>query len=337
MTVAVGLVGYGLAGAVFHTPLIRAVDRLSLAAIATSRRVLDGVNAVSDPHVLVADPAIDLVVIAAPNLHHYPLARAALEAGKHVVVDKPFTVTVAQADELIALAQARGRLLTVFHNRRWDGDFLTASELIGSGKLGDVKLCEMNWDRFRPAIKRGWREVPGEGAGLLNDLGPHLVDQAVQWFGMPDAVAGDLAVQREQAPVDDYFQLVLRYGARRVVLSASTLAASARPRFALHGTGGSFVKFGLDPQEASLKAAARPGDRGFGEDDPRLYGTLTGADGSTERVPTRPGRYLGFYEGVAAAVLDAAPPPVDSADARDGLRIIALARRSAREGHVLCL
>ncbi|MDQ4086933.1 MAG: Gfo/Idh/MocA family oxidoreductase, partial [Pseudomonadota bacterium] len=234
-------------------------------------------------------------------------------------------------------AEERRRVLSVFHNRRWDGDFLSVRDVVASGRLGEVMLFEAHWDRFRPTIKRGWREVPGEGAGLLNDLGPHLVDQALALFGPPEAVAGDLAMQRAQANVDDYFRLTLHYGVRRVVLSASTLIADPRPRFAVHATAGSFVKFGLDPQEAALKAGADVLEPGFGEDHPDAWGTLTVGDAPPERVPTRAGRWLEYYEGIAAAVLDGAPAPVYPADAREGLRIIAAARQSADERRLVPL
>jgi scyllo-inositol 2-dehydrogenase (NADP+) len=318
VSLRVGLIGRGMAGTVFHAPLIRAVPRLELAAIAGS----------ADAAAVVANPEIDLVVIATPNLTHFGLAEAALRAGKHVVVDKPFTVTVAEADTLIDLARAKGKVLTVFHNRRWDGDFLTVREVIG--RLGEVMLAEMRWDRFRAEIKPGWREVPAEGAGLLSDLGPHMIDQALLLFGRPDAVSADLASQRAAAAVDDYFELALHYGPRRVLISAATLVAAPRPRFALHGTGGSFVKYGVDPQEQALKEGAVPGDD-------LQHGTLTLPDGTSALVPTVRGDYRLFYEGVAAAILAGAPPPVDPADARAGLELIALARQSAREGRRIAL
>jgi scyllo-inositol 2-dehydrogenase (NADP+) len=303
MSVRTGLIGRGMAGTVFHAPLIRAVPRLELAAIAGS----------ADAQELIADPAIDLIVVATPNVTHFPLAEAALRAGKHVVVDKPFTVTLAEADALIALARAQARVLTVFHNRRWDGDFLTVRELMP--RLGDVMLAEMHWDRFRSAIKQGWREVPGVGAGLLFDLAPHMVDQVLLLFGKPDSVTRDVAVQRPGAAVDDYFELILRYGPRRVIVSASTLVAAPRPRFAFHGTGGSFVKYGIDPQEEALKAG-----RLVAAD--RQPGTFTSPDGRSIEVPTIRGDYRLFYEGVADAILEGAPAPVDPADARAGLELI---------------
>src|SRR5438552_2473859 len=165
----------------------------------------------------------DLVVVATPNTTHFEIAAAALKAGKHVVIDKPFAVTVNEADELVALGKKRKRVLTAFHNRRWDGDFLTVRKVLP--QLGDVLLCEANWDRFRPAIKQGWREEPEPGSGLLSDLGPHLIDQALQLFGMPDAISADILAQRAGAVVDDYFELTLHYGARRICLRSSSLIA----------------------------------------------------------------------------------------------------------------
>lgn len=312
MTLRAALIGRGMAGTIFHAPLIRALPGLELSLVAGS----------ADSAAAIASPDIDLVVIATPNSTHFPLARAALEAGKHVVVDKPFATSLAEADALIGLAAERKRMLTVFHNRRWDGDFLTVRQLIDSGRLGDIALFEAHWDRFRPAPKPGWRETPDEGAGLLWDLGPHLIDQALLLFGTPDSVSADVAIQREGAAVDDYFALTLHYGRRRVFLSASSLVAEPRPRFAVHGTGGSFVKYGLDPQEAALKLGlAAPA-----ASDPAQDGILTGAGGGRESVPTLPGRYLAFYEGVVAAMKGQALPPVDPSDAREVLRIIANAR-----------
>ena len=316
MTIRVALLGRGMAGTVFHAPLIRAVPALELAAIAGS----------ADAEAAIAAPDVDLVVVATPNLTHFPLAAAALEAGKHVVVDKPFAISLAEADALIALAAAKRRMLTVFHNRRWDGDFLTVRHLVGSGALGKIRLFEAHWDRFRPVPRPGWREEQAAGAGLLWDLGPHLIDQALVLFGRPDHVSGEVATQREGARADDYFDLTLRYGTMRARLSASTLVAEPRPRFAIHGDAASFVKYGLDPQETALKDGAAPLDPGFGRVGPGQDGILTRAGGGREPVATLPGRYAAFYEAVAAAIRDGAPPPVDPLDAREGIRIVAAVR-----------
>jgi scyllo-inositol 2-dehydrogenase (NADP+) len=324
--IRVGLVGYGLAGAAFHAPLIRACRRMQLSGVMTSRDVAD---AVPDLDSLLARS--DLIVVASPNATHFEIAKAALEADKHVVVDKPFTATVDQADELIALADSRDRKLAVFHNRRWDSDFLTARKLLP--KLGRIQLYQAHWDRFRPALREGWKEVPDGATGVLIDLGPHLIDQALQLFGTPEALSCDIATQRTGGRIDDYFELTLHYGPMRAVLGSSTLVADPRPRFAIHGDGGSFVKYGLDPQEEALKGGADPMAANFGFDP--NDGTLTGADGSRETVPTERGRYLDFYEDVAAAVLDGAPLPVTARQARDVMALIATAKASAREGRQL--
>lgn len=339
--VNVGVIGFGLAGASFHAPLIEAVERLNLTAIVTSRtdevaKAFPKAAVVPTAEALIADPSIGLIVIATPNDLHAPLAKAALHAGKHVVIDKPFAVDPADGVELIALARERGLVLSVFHNRRWDADFLTVLDVLGGGALGEVMLAELRWDRFRPGIKPGWREATVEqGGGMLADLGPHLIDQALQLFGPPEAVTADIAAQRPDVVVDDYFELTLHYGERRVILSASTLVVTPRPRFSLHGSKGSFVKHGLDPQEAMLRAGATANDAGFGEEAPEAFGTLTLADGQPELVPSIRGEWRRYYDGVADAILDGAPPPVDPADALTGLNLIALARRSAAEGRTL--
>jgi scyllo-inositol 2-dehydrogenase (NADP+) len=321
--IRVGLAGYGLAGSVFHAPLMRACDRMQLSAVLTSRDVPERVGSLDE-----LLERSDLIVVATPNTTHFEIAAAALNAGKHVVVDKPLAVTVDEADRLIALAKARGRVLTVFHNRRWDSDFLTVQKVLP--QLGDVALFEAHWDRFRPEIKRGWREEPLPSGGVLSDLGPHMIDQALVLFGMPDAISADVLAQRTGAEVDDYFDVTLHYGDRRVCLRCSTLVAQPRPRFALHGSAGSFVKYGLDPQEAQLKSGVDPRDAGFAVDE--KDGTLTFGDGRSGKVPSERGNYLAFYEAVADAILDDAPVPVDPADARAGLVLIDLARRAAAEG-----
>ncbi|WP_010543401.1 oxidoreductase [Sphingomonas elodea] len=329
-----GLIGFGLGGTAFHAPLIAAVDGLELAAVATSRAealaaAYPGVPATT-PEALIADPAIDLVVISTPNATHFPLAQAALAAGKHVVIDKPLTPAASEADALIALARQQGRLLVPFHNRRWDSDFLTVRRLVESGRLGEILLFEAHWDRFRPDLAQAWKEAPG--GGQLLDLGPHMLDQVLVLFGMPEAVRADVVGQRGNSAVDDYFELTLFYGARRVVLASSRMIAAPRPRFSIHGRGGSFVKFGLDPQEAAMRAGGSVGDPRHGAEDPAQFGVLTLPDGSQETIPSERGDYTRFYAGVAAAIRDGAAAPVAAGDALDGLRLIEAARRSAEEG-----
>lgn len=325
-TIRVGLVGYGFAGAVFHAPLVRACRRMKLSAVLTSRDAPDRVDSLEG---LISRS--DLVVIVSPNPSHFPIAKLALEAGRHVVVDKPFTVTIAEADELIRIAAKQKLVLSVFHNRRWDSDFLTVRQMLPL--LGEVLLFEAHWDRFRPAIKQGWREEPEPGSGLWNDLGPHMVDQALQLFGMPDVISADILAQRPGALVDDYFDVTFHYGSRRICLRSSSVVAAARPRFSIHGTSGSFVKHGLDPQEAQLRAGMDPRNEEFGFDSGG--GDLVHPNGRTEQVPTQRGNYLAFYDAVAAAIVDGAPVPVNVEDARDGLALINLARRASELGQQL--
>ncbi|WP_213981500.1 oxidoreductase [Sphingomonas sp. dw_22] len=333
-----GVIGYGLGGMAFHAPLIDAAPGLELAAIATSR--VDSVRerypdvTVTSTEALIADPSIALVAISTPNDTHFPLAKAALEAGKHVVIDKPFATSVADAVALDALAREKKLVLAAFHNRRWDGDFLTIREVLASAVLGDVMLAELRWDRFRPEIADIWKEREESGAGILNDLGPHLIDQAIQLFGVPESIATDVLIQRPGAQTDDYFELTFHYGVRRVVVSASRMVTRARPRFAIHGSKGSFVKHGLDPQEMQMKEGMRPGTAGFGEEPVAQRGSIYLANGTVEIVPTRPGDYRNFYAGMAAAITEGTPPPVTPADAILGLKIIELARKNTGQGCV---
>ncbi|KQM61476.1 MULTISPECIES: oxidoreductase [unclassified Sphingomonas] len=326
--VRVGLIGFGLAGASFHAPLIATVEGMELAAIATSRPTDRFPQAVrhGDPMALIDDDALDLIVIATPNDSHAPLAQAALAAGRHVVVDKPLATDDPDAVALVQLARGAGRRLSVFHNRRWDSDFLTVERLLREDALGEVHLAELRWDRFRPAIKPGWREEGGPGSGLLNDLGPHMIDQAIRLFGMPDAVAGDVTTQRDGAGADDYFEIVLRHGARRVTIGSASLVAAPRPRFALHGTKGSYVKYGIDPQEAVLRAGGMPTDSGYGIEPDSAWGLLTDAEGNVRPVRSEAGDWRGFYRAMRDAIRGEGDVPVDPVDAVRGLRIIDAAR-----------
>jgi scyllo-inositol 2-dehydrogenase (NADP+) len=335
-TIPIGLLGYGLAGSTFHAPLIRTIPSLRIAAVMTSRRAdvardLPGAKVVDSAEAIFTDPAIELVVVATPNATHFELARQALQAGKHVVIDKPMTTSSTDADALIALAAQRGRLLSVYQNRRWDNDFLTLRKLIAAGRLGTVYAYESHFDRFRPAIKSGWHEIPQPGAGVLFDLGSHLIDQALVLFGIPETVTADVFAQRKDALVDDYFHVVLGYGERRAIVHASTLVREPGPHFAVHGDAGSFVKYGMDPQETALKAGQPAGTPDWGREDPAASGILVNAAGEREVITSERGAYADFYAGMAAAILAGAPPPVTAQSARDVIAVIELARQSAVE------
>lgn len=323
----VALIGYGYAGKTFHAPLIAAIPGLRLHVV--SSRDAANVRAdwpdaivVDDPLAAIHHPEVDLVVIASPNATHAPLAMAALQAGRHVVVDKPFTVTVAEAEALIAEAQRSQRLLSVFHNRRWDADFLTLKGLLADGSLGDVLSVESRIDRFRSEVRQRWREQAQPGGGLWYDLAPHLLDQAMQLFGMPQSFQIAKAVQRAGAEADDWFMARLNYGRLQVVLSASMLMAAPTPRFAVHGTKASWIKYGMDSQEASLKEGMRPGATGWGED--KVPGLLhCPPQSEPSAVPNRLGDYREYYSQIAAAIRSGAPNPVPASEALAVMKIVA--------------
>ncbi len=339
MTIHVGLIGYGMSGAVFHAPLIRHVEGLELSAVVSSqpdkvKRDHPGVEVLSSPEALLARDDISLVVVTTPNTLHYPLAKEAINAGKHVVVEKPFTITSEEAEELIELARRQGVLLSVYHNRRWDNDFLTVRQLVESGCLGDLALYEAHFDRYRPQVRDRWREWDLPGSGTLYDLGSHLIDQALVLFGLPRTVWADLGAQRPGAKAVDYFHLVLDYGQLKAILHSGSLVRQPGPRFQLHGEKGSFIKYGMDPQEEQLKQGTSPGDPGYGRDREEDFGEITAKLGGltvTGRVETLPGNYAAYYEAVVEAISSNRPVPVAAEEARDVIRGIECAIRSHRE------
>jgi scyllo-inositol 2-dehydrogenase (NADP+) len=344
-SIGVGLIGYGLAGSVLHGPLIDAEERLHLQAVACGRpgrvhRDFPAVRVVATPAELLEDPAVELVVVAAPNAAHYQLASLALEAGRHVVVEKPMVPRSAEADELIRLAERHSRLLSVFHQRRWDGDFLTVQRCLQAGLVGQVSTYIARWDRFRPRPEGDWREQPLPGSGVLYDLGAHLVDQALCLFGLPETVLADVAVQRPGAVTDDWFHLLLGYGKLRVILQAGSLVRAPGPRFELHGDQGSLVKHGLDPQAKMLEDGLRPGDPGWGQEAEDRHATLTTELGGlpvTGRLATLPGAWPAFYRQMACAIHGQGPVPVTPQTARDTVWVLECALRSSRQGRVVRL
>jgi scyllo-inositol 2-dehydrogenase (NADP+) len=293
-------------------------------------------EAVADPAMLIARDDIDLVAISTPTDTHEPLARAALEAGKHVVLDKPFAALPEQADGLVALAEARGRMLTVLQNRRWDADFLTLRDLVQAGELGDLRHVQIRFDRWRAETKQGWRNDIRPGSGVLMDLGAHLVDQAILLSGKPDWVFADATAQGRGAVADDGFAMILAAGEARLHLGSTPFALAAAPRLVVHGTRGSFVKEGLDVQEAQLREGVPPDTPGFGV-EPAIRHGLLATEAGERLVPSRPGRYLDFWLGVARAVERGEPPPVDPRDSALGLRVLAAARTSLETGRRVAL
>lgn len=340
--IQVALVGYGFVGKTFHAPLITATPGLDLHTVISS----DPAKVRADfPEVAVVaadliralnDPDINLVVIATPDALHAEQAHAALAAGKHVVIDKPFAVRLDEARAVADHARKVNRTVTVFQNRRWDSDFLTLQALIDRGHLGQIVQYESHFDRFRPLVRDRWREKPG--AGVLLDLGPHLIDQALVLFGKPEAVYADVAIQKDGGVAGDYFHLLLRYPRLRVLLHASQMTQATNLRMAVHGTAGSFIKSGLDAQEDHLKAGVRPGSPGYG-DDPRP-GVLIQLDDDepvSTAVQPMPADYRAFYAGVREMIASGAPSPVPVEEALLVMEVIDAAQRSAAERREIAL
>jgi predicted dehydrogenase len=332
------VIGYGLSARVFHLPFILNQPALELVAISSGQPELrldyPHLQHFDDAAALIERSDAELVVITSPNDSHYPLARQALDAGKHVLVEKPFVVTSTEGKALIALAARRQRTLAVYHNRRFDGDFLTLQQLLHSGRLGEIRYFESHFDRFRPEPSARWREQAGAGSGILYDLGPHLIDQALALFGPPQALSARCRELRTGAESTDYFHLLLHYPDKEVVLHSSPLCAAPMQRFMVQGTEGSYCKFGLDPQEDALRAGKNPAGPDWGCEDPSQHGQLHSAD-AMETVATLPGDYRQFYTGLVAALQQGAALPVSPADALLGIRLIELALRSSREGRTL--
>jgi len=344
-----GLIGYGLAGSVFHAPLISATAGLEVASVVTSNPERRARAEADLPGVRVLDRAEalwelagehDLVVVASPNRTHVPLARAAIEVGLAVVVDKPLAPTAADGRGLVEAAAAAGVPLTVFHNRRWDGDMLTVRRLLGEDAVGPVTRFESRFERWRPAVRAdAWRERedPGEAGGLLFDLGTHLVDQALVLFGRPTHVYAEVDRRRPGAAVDDdtFVALAHRNGVRSH-LWMSTVAALPQARMRLLGLTGAYVKDGLDGQEEALRTGRRPGEANWGREPPERWGRLARDDQITP-IETEPGAYERFYAGVEGWLREGAPVPVDPADAVIGLEILEAAFASPEAAEIVVL
>ncbi len=326
-TLNVALLGYGFASKTFHAPLLTHVPGLRLTHIVSSdsakvKKDYD-VIVLAKPEEAFALPEIDLIVIATPNITHFDLASKALKAGKHVVIDKPFTNTVAEATELIILARKQRRLLSAFQSRRWDADFLTLRKVLADGALGEVAHFESHYDRYRPEPRQRWRELPGPGSGIWFDLGAHLADQALQLFGPPEAIYADLEMQRPGGQAVDYFHVILRYARNRVILHGASLVVAESPRFVVHGSLGSYTKFGMDPQEEAFKRGEIPGSPGWGQDpQPGTLLTKKGDGFETRQVPNVPGNYLTYYEGIRDAISHGAPNPVTAEQALGVINVL---------------
>jgi predicted dehydrogenase len=339
----VALIGYGLAGSAFHAPFIATVPGLSLAAIVTRDEARREQARQRHPDVELLDSAddvwqrggdFDLVVVAAPARAHVELATAAVEVGLPVVVEKPFAPTAAEARALVETARRRDVLLTVFQNRRWDGDFLTVRRLIEQGELGEITRFESSFERWRPEVSPRAEDEPEQG-GVLFDLGSHLVDQALQLFGPARSVYGELDARRPGITGnDDAFVALTHESGVRSHLWMSAAATQSAPRFRVLGMGAGYLKYGLDVQEDALTAHELPGGPEWGREPEEAWGVV-GAGDAVRPFPTEPGAYQEFYRGLAASLRHGTPPPVDPQDAVSGLEVLEAARVSAAEGRVV--
>lgn len=339
----VALVGYGYSGRTFHAPLLSSTPGVRLHSIVTSdpsvavhdfptARVTTEFSAVCE------DNDVDAVVIAVPNQFHAELAHRAMDHGKHVVIDKPFAVTLAETDALLAHAETKRLKITAFHNRRWDADFLTIQDLVNRGRFGTVVQFESHYDRFRPTIRDRWREQPVPGGGLWFDLAPHLVDQVLLLFGSPHSVVADIFPQRLNATTDDYFHVIFRYDRLRVLLHGSTFVSGTATRFAIHGDNGSYRKSGFDVQESQLKSGMRPTADAWGIDPvPGMLCSPSDGHGALESIPNRRGEYGTFYSLFAASVLNDSPVPVTGSQIRSVMSILERCQHSAHTGHAIAI
>jgi scyllo-inositol 2-dehydrogenase (NADP+) len=340
--VRVGLIGFGLAGQAFHAPVIRGVEGMELACIlerhgSSANARYPEVRVARTLDEMLSDKTLDLCVVATPNDSHFSYTKACLEAGRHVVVDKPFTPTMAEAEELVRLAADRGRLVTVYQDRRWDGTFETVKKLVASGALGAVAEYEARFDRFRLESKpNAWREQANyPAAGVLWDLGPHLLDGALVLFGEPQMVSATAICQRADSKIDDAFDVCFEYPRLRAMLRARIIAYAPGPHILMHGTEGSFVKYGMDPQEEILRSPDAPDGHDWGAnwglEPEERWGTLSRVDGEVRKVKTERGDYRGFYANVRDAIEKGSALEVTPEQALRTMRALLLAHKSSRE------
>ena len=345
-----GLAAFGMSGQIFHAPFISTNPAFELTAITERSKELSkerypSARIVRSLDELLAIDELELVVVNTPDSTHYEYARKALEAGKHVIVEKPFTTTVEQGEELIALAKSKGLALSVYQNRRWDSDFLTVQEVLNKGLLGRLVEFESTFPRYRNFIKEGtWKESGEMGGGLTYNLGAHVIDQAVQLFGLPEAIFADIDILRTGGFVDDYFVIHLLRPAKapevKITLKSSYLMCEPEPRFVLHGTEGSFVKYGLDRQEADLNAGLMPTSPNWGIEDESFWGLLhTEKSGQIvrEKYPSLPGNYAGFYENIYRHLRLGEPLQTDASSVLDVIRLIEKAYESSRKKEIIRL
>lgn len=335
------IIGYGLSGSKFHAPFIKDMKEFELSAIVVRdpEKIRSQVEDIpvydSIERVLEEVPEIELVIISTPTPTHYSVAKTAIKAGKHLIVEKPFVVTIEEGEELIALAQEHNIVLSVYQNRRWDGDYLTVKSLMDSGKLGSVHTIEMNWDRYRKEVRDRWKEADIPGSGVFYDIAPHMLDQALCLWGEPYAIYGNMQKQREGAKATDYFHVVLEYEQGSILIRGGTLVSAQTPRFAIHGSEGSYIICGHDPQEAQLQAGIMPNDEAYGKRDENRLSIFVKPDGTQEKIEVAKGNYADYFKQVANAIHEGGPVPVTGEEGLAVIRLIEAGIESAREKKIV--
>ncbi len=339
-----GIASYGMSGLVFHAPLLHVNPGFELVKIVErsykgSKERYPYISIVRSLEDLLQDEHIELIIINTPDSTHFEYCKLALEAGKHVVVEKPFTLKVEEAEQLIQLSKKQEKLLSVFQNRRWDGDYLTVKKVVEDKLLGRLVSFESHFDRYRNFIKPNtWKEEQTSGAEILFNLGSHMIDQAYDLFGMPESVSADIGIQRTDGVADDFYNVVLRYKGMQVCLKSSYLVREEGPRYLLHGTEGSFLKWGLDRQEADLKMGKYPDEPDWGKEPKKLWGKLNTELNDlhfTGRIETIPGNYQSYYENIYDAIRNGAKLVVQPNQSLELIKIIVGAIESNRTGNAV--
>ncbi|HZI26215.1 MAG TPA: oxidoreductase [Chryseolinea sp.] len=334
------LLSYGMSGEIFHAPLLAVTPGFELTTVLQRRsekakQKYPHVKVVKQFKDILEDESIELVVINTPNDSHFEYATQALEAEKNVIVEKPFTVTTKEASDLIALAKRKNKILTVFQNRRWDGDFITVKKVIDNAWVGKIAEFELHYDRYRNYIEANtWKEEQGPGSGILYNLGSHMIDQVLVLFGMPIEVDARVGIQRPGGKVEDFYDIRMQYQDFSAIVKSSYLVREATPRYILHGTEGSFIKYGIDPQEQALKDGKIPGSAGWGSESKEWWGKLNTTldhlhiDGQVETIP---GDYRQFYKSVYESIRNGKPLAVMPEESRNVIKIIEACYQSNKE------
>ncbi len=325
------LLSYGMSGEIFHAPLLHTHGGFNISSVlqrnsSKANERYPKAKIVRSIDEIMNDDAIELLIVNTPNETHFPFTTRALEAGKHVVVEKPFTVSTAEAEGLIKLAKEKGKLLSVFQNRRWDGDFLTIKNIINDKLVGNLAEFELHYDRYRNYIEANtWKEESGPGTGILYNLGSHMLDQVLVLFGMPLELDARIGIQRPGGKVDDYYDIRLQYDGFHAIVKSSYLVREQGPRYILHGTEGSFIKYGIDPQEQALKEGKYPGTTSWGSEPRELWGKLNTTIGNVHfegLVETVSGNYPAFYENIYGAIREGKELLVKPEEAKNVIRMI---------------